>query len=123
MEQKIKILIVEDEAIGALSLKRVLMRAGYHVCEPVSTGEEAVKRAKQEKPDLVIMDVFLRGEMDGIEAAMNIRSLYDIPILFVSGYAEEELSIKIKSVERSILLSKPFVPEEFLSAINQSLQK
>ena len=123
MEQKIKILIVEDEAIGALSLKRVLMRAGYHVCEPVSTGEEAVKRAKQEKPDLVIMDVFLRGEMDGIEAAMNIRSLYDIPILFVSGYAEEELSIKIKFVERSILLSKPFVPEEFLSAINQSLQK
>ena len=123
MEQKIKILIVEDEAIGALSLKRVLTRAGYHVCEPVSTGKEAVKRAKQEKPDLVIMDVFLRGEMDGIEAAMIIRSLYDIPILFVSGYAEEELSIKIKSVERSILLSKPFVPEEFLSAINQSLQK
>ena len=123
MEQKIKILIVEDEAICVMSLRRVLTRAGYYVCEPVSTGKKAVKRAKQEKADLVIMDVFLKGEMDGIEAAMGIRSLYDIPIIFVSGYPEKELSKWIKSVERSILLPKPFVPEELLLAINQSLQK
>ena len=123
MVQKKKILIVEDEAICVMSLRRVLARAGYHVCEPVSTGEKSVKRAKQEKPELAIIDVFLKGEMDGIEAAAEIRSLYDIPIIFVSGYPEEELSKKIKSVECSILLSKPFVPDELLLAISQSLQK
>ncbi len=123
MENQIKILIVEDEAIFALSIKRVLVKSGYHVIKPVSTGEEAVEKAKQEKPDLIIMDVTLIGKMDGFEAANRIRSLFDIPIIIISGYPKEELSDKIKSVGGSILLTKPFDPDELKLAIDQMLKK
>ena len=123
MVQKIKILIVKDEDICTMSFQSVLTKEGFHVCDPVSTGEESLERAKQEKPDLVIMDVCLKGEMDGIEAAISIRSLYDIPIIFVSGYPKEDLSERIKALGRSILLSKPFYPKNLLSAIDQALQK
>lgn len=123
MEQKIKILIVEDEAIFAMSMKRVLVKSGYHVIKPVSTGEEAVEKAKQEKPDLIIMDVSLAGKMDGFEAANRIRSLCDSPIIIISGYQKEELSDMIKSVGSSIFLAKPFDPEELKLAIDQLLKK
>ena len=103
MDRKKKILIVEDEAIFATSMQRILIRSGYDVSEPVSTGEEAVKRAKEEKPDLVIMDVMLEGNIDGIEAAMDIRSMHDMPIVFISGYQEEELLERMKSVLISAL--------------------
>ena len=121
MGRKKKILIVEDETIFATSMQRVLVKAGYDVSEPVSTGEEAVKRAKEEKPDLVIMDVMLEGNIDGIEAAMEIRSLHDIPIVFISGYQEEKLFERAKSVGSSIYLIKPIKPHDLESAINQSL--
>ena len=97
MRRKIKILIAEDEAISALSMQSALIRSGYNVCELVSTGEEAVEREKREKPDLVIMDVILNGRINGIEAAMQIRSRSDIPIVFITGYDEGKL------IERLIL--------------------
>ena len=121
MGRKKKILIVEDEAIFATSMQRVLIKSGYDVCEPVSTGEEAVKRAKEEKPDLVLMDVILDGKIDGIEAAMDIRSLHDIPIVFISGCQEEKLLERAKSVRSSIYLTKPIKPQDLELAINQTL--
>ena len=119
MARKKKILIVEDEAIFATSIQRVLIKSGYEVSEPVSTGEEAVERAKEETPDLVIMDVMLEGKIDGIEAAMNIRSLNDIPIVFISGYQEEKLLKRAKSVASSIYLIKPITPQDLELAIDQ----
>ena len=121
MGRKKKILIVEDEEIFATSMQRVLIRSGYDVSQPVSTGEEAVKRVREEKPDLVIMDVMLEGKIDGIEAAMNIRSMHDMPIVFISGYQEEALLERAKSVGSSIYLIKPIKPQDLESAINQSL--
>jgi CheY-like chemotaxis protein len=123
MGLKKKILIAEDEAIFAMSMQRVLIRSGYDVSEPVSTGEEAVKRAKEEKPDLVIMDVMLKGKIDGIEAAMDIRSTHDMPIVFISGYQEEKLLERAKSVGSSIYLIKPIKPQDLELAINQSFEK
>ena len=111
MKRKIKILIAEDEAISALSMQRALTRSGYDVCEMVSTGEEAVERVKQEKPDLVIMDVILNGRVNGIEAAMEIRSRSDIPIVFITGYEEGKLIEQIKSITSSTYLIKPFTPK------------
>ena len=123
MEHQIKILIVEDEAILAMSIKRVLANLGYHVFRPVSTGEEAVQKAKQEKPDLVILDVLLGGKMDGFEVANYLRSRYDISIIFMSGFQEEELSHKIKTMGSPILLVKPFDPDDLKLAIDQTLKK
>jgi len=123
MKHKVKILIAEDEAISALSMQRELTRSGYDVCEMVSTGEEAVERVKQEKPDLVIMDVILNGRVNGIAAAMEIRLRSDIPIVFITGYEEGELIERIKSVKSSTHLIKPFTPKALKSAITQALQK
>ena len=123
MENKIKILIVEDEAIFAMSIKRVLANSGYHVFNPAATGEEAVQEAKQQEPDLIILDVFLRGEMDGFEVADCLRSMYDIPIIFMSGYQEEDLANKIKAMGNSLLLVKPFDPDELKLAIDKILKK
>ena len=123
MKHKVKILIAEDEAISALSMQRELTRSGYDVCEMVSTGEEAVERVKQEKPDLVIMDVILNGRVNGIAATMEIRLRSDIPIVFITGYEEGELIERIKSVKSSTHLIKPFTPKALKSAITQALQK
>ena len=119
MGRKIKVLIVEDEAIFAMSIRRVLTMLGYEACGPISTGEEAVSWAKKENPDLIIMDVSLKGQMDGIEAAGEIRSEYNVPIIFISGYQEDKLSEKAGSLEFSTYLIKPILPEDIKSAIEQ----
>jgi 1,2-diacylglycerol 3-beta-glucosyltransferase len=122
MKRKIKILIVEDEAINAFSMQRALIMSGYKVCELVSTGEEAVAAAKQEKPDLVIMDIILNGSVNGIEAAREIRSRSDTPILFITGYDERKLIQQIKSIPSSTYLIKPTTPKALEAAIIQALQ-
>ena len=118
-----KILIAEDEAIFALSMQRALTRSGYDVCDLVSTGEKAVERVRQEKPDLVVMDVILNGKVNGLEAAIQIRSGSDIPIVFVTGYEEGKLIEQIKTVTSSSYLIKPIGPKVLESAIAQALQK
>ena len=83
--RKIKVLIVEDEAILGLLLSRSLGRLGYEVGEPIATGEEALRRTEQEQPDVVLMDIRLAGAMDGIEAAREITARYGTPIIFMNG--------------------------------------
>ncbi len=119
MDGKIKVLIVEDEAIFAMSMQRVLTMLGYEVCGPISTGEEAVSWSKKENPDLIIMDVSLKGQMDGIEAAGEIRSVCNVPIIFISGYQEDKLLEKAGSLEFSTYLIKPIIPDDIKSAIAQ----
>jgi CheY-like chemotaxis protein len=121
MKRKIKILIAEDEAINALSMQRALKMSGYKVCELISTGEEAVDAVKQEKPDLVIMDVILNGNVNGIEAAREIRSQSDIPIVFITGYEERKLIQQLKSIPLSTYLIKPITPKILNSAITEAL--
>ena len=123
VNRKMKILIAEDEAIFALSMQRALTRSGYDVCDLVSTGEKAVERVRQEKPDLVVMDVILNGKVNGLEAAIQIRSGSDIPIVFVTGYEEGKLIEQIKTVTSSSYLIKPIGPKVLESAIAQALQK
>ena len=122
MRHKIKILIAEDEAIAALSMQRALTRSGYAICALVSTGEEAVAAIARQEPDLVILDVLLNGRLNGLEAAMEIRSRSNIPIVFVTGYEEGKLIEQIKSVSSSTYLIKPITPNDLESAISQALQ-
>src|SRR4051794_35614499 len=82
-----RILVVEDELIVQFDLQRRLERLGYEVAGVASRGEEAVARAVELKPDLVIMDVHLAGSMNGIEAARRIRAELTTPILYVTAYA------------------------------------
>ena len=88
MNKKVKILLVEDEAIVAQYLSLELELEGYEVCGYVATGEEAIQKALEEKPDLILMDINILGDIDGIQAAEEILKHRYIPIIFMTGYSK-----------------------------------
>jgi PAS domain S-box-containing protein len=88
--KKAKILIVEDEAITAMELESQLQSLGYEVTSIVDTGEKAIEKAEADKPDLMLMDIRIKGEMDGIETAEVIRNRFGIPVIFSTAYLDQE---------------------------------
>ncbi|MGZ7050315.1 MAG: response regulator, partial [Methanobacterium sp.] len=84
-----KILIVEDEAITAMDLESILQKLGYEVVSIASTGEEAIQKSEELEPDLVLMDIVLKGQMDGISATKEIQSCYDIPVIYLTAYSDK----------------------------------
>src|ERR1043165_2125327 len=93
---KTNILIVEDESIVAKDIQHSLKKLGYTVVGMCSTGEDAIKAAEETKPDLVLMDIMLKGDMSGIEAAGKIREKFNIPIIYLTAYADERTLSKGK---------------------------
>ena len=87
---KARIMIVEDEMIVAGDIKKTLQDKEYEVSSVVSSEEEAIKKAEADNPDLVLMDIVLKGEMDGIETAKQIRSRFNIPVLYLTAYANKK---------------------------------
>lgn len=120
---KISILIVEDESIVALDIKSRLQHMGYTVAGLVSSGAEAVRAAGNFRPDMVLMDVKLRGEMDGIEAARQIRTRFEIPVIFLTAYADEATLQRAKITESFGYLLKPFEERELAATIEMALYK
>jgi len=91
-----RILIVEDEVVVGMEIQSTLERLGYSVIAIVNTGEKAITLATEEKPDIILMDIRLKGKIDGIEAASQIRSDWEIPIIFLTAYAEEDKTERAK---------------------------
>jgi CheY-like chemotaxis protein len=116
-----RILVVEDESIVQLDLQGQLRRLGYSVVGLASAGEEAVAKAAELIPDLVLMDVRLAGEMDGVEAARRIRAERQIPIIFLTAYAHATDSEASGSLRPCV--SKPFGTRELQAAIIQALSE
>lgn len=104
-----RILQVEDEAISALQMELALKRLGHEVLPHVATGEAAIARAERDNPDLVLMDIRLAGEMDGIQAAAAIRSVSAVPIVFITGYDDAEIRDRASGVGPLAYLIKPNV--------------
>jgi CheY-like chemotaxis protein len=105
---KIRVLIVEDEAIIAMDLKYRLRRMGYEVVACADTGEDAIRYARNTHPNLVLMDIQLKGPIDGIQAACQIREDIDIPVIFTT--AQNDLA-----TERQIAKARPLFSMGFLS--------
>ena len=103
-----KVLIVEDERILAIGMKRKLESAGYTVTGIASSGEEAIANTKETIPDLVLMDIVLKGCMDGIETAGHIINLYNVPIIYITAYADEKIMERAMITEPYGYLLKPF---------------
>ena len=118
-----KILIVEDEKIVALDIKHSLESYGYIVPCMVSTGEDAIQMAKKHNPDLVLMDIVLRGDIDGIEAASFIHSNYNIPIVYLTAYSDERTLHRAKMTEPFGHILKPFNNRELRTNIEIALHK
>src|SRR5437870_2266745 len=103
-----RILVVEDEAIVAMDINAILRRLGYVILDVLSTGEEAVRSVEEMRPDLVLMDIRLKGEIDGIEAARQIRERITVPIVFLTAHADVSTVERAKEVAPYGYLLKPF---------------
>jgi PAS domain S-box-containing protein len=123
MVKKARILIVEDEALVAEDLKMALSKIGYDVVGHAVSADEAVKKAVEHEPDLILMDIVLKGERSGIDASYDIKAKNDIPILFLTAYTDISLINKAKSTEPYAYLVKPFQERQLLAAIEMALYK
>jgi len=119
---KTRVFIVEDQIIVAEDLAQRLERNGFEVAGIASSGHEAIALIKNIHPDLILMDVRIRGELNGIEVAIIIQSFDRIPIIFLTGFEEAAFSY-LKVVDDYIYINKPFSEEMLLEAIGRALMK
>jgi len=118
-----QIMVVEDESIVAEDMKAMLEGFGYTVPAVAFSGEEAVRKAVDTRPDLVLMDIVLRGQMSGVEAVERIRSRCNIPVVYVTAYADEKTVRRAKATEPYGYILKPFDARELQTAIEIALYK
>jgi two-component system, response regulator PdtaR len=121
--EKAKILVVEDQNIVALNIKNKLKILGYTVLGTAATGEEAIKKAEWMNADIVLMDIKLKGDMDGIEAAREIKNRLGIPVLYLTASTDDEIFDRAKTTEPAGYISKPFREEDLHSNIEMALHK
>jgi len=122
-EKKSHIFIVEDEAIIFLDLRRSLQRMGYQVDRSVSSGEQALEILEKQKFDLVLMDIQLSGKMTGIETARIIKTKYNIPVVYLTAYADEKTLKNAAETQPYGYLYKPFEERELKITIEMALFK
>jgi CheY-like chemotaxis protein len=120
---KAKILVVEDEWIIANDIKDSLVELGYRVTAIAASGDEALARVEEELPDLVLMDIVLKGPMTGIETAQTIIARHDIPIIYLTAYDNQFLVDKAKQTYHFGYLLKPFKDRELHIAIDTALHR
>jgi len=119
----VKILIVEDESIVALDLENRLKSLGYSVAAVVASGEEALQKATETLPDLVLMDIRLKGHMDGIEAAQEIRARFDVPVVYFTALTDDDTLHQARITEPLGYILKPFEEKELRKTIEMALHK
>ena len=123
VKRKRKILVVEDESIVAMDIKNRLLALGYSVPALAHDAVQAVKKAEEIQPDLVLMDIMLKGNMDGIEAANQIQDKFDIPVILLTAYADESTLERAKITEPYGYILKPFEERELYTSIEMALYK
>lgn len=118
---KTKILIVEDERIVAIDIKATLEDEGFEIVDIVISGEEAIKKALELKPDLILMDIFLKGQLNGIEATQQIKEQIDIPVIFLTAYEDKKTMEKAQETNPLGYIIKPFEEDFLVSFIKKVL--
>jgi len=117
----VRILIVEDERLIAIDLQRRLTRLGYTVVALAASGMEAVQKALALCPDVVLMDIRLQGDMDGVEAAQQIHASTAIPVVFMTAYVDEDTQQRMRATSPWGCLYKPFAPNQVQSVLEHVL--
>jgi two-component system, LytTR family, response regulator LytT len=120
---KISVLVVEDESIVSKDIQHSLKKLGYNVVGSSATAEKAIELAISERPDIILMDIMLKGEMNGIEAADEIRKTCSIPIIFLTAYADESTLSKAKVTEPFGYILKPFKEIDLHTTIEMAIYK
>ena len=122
IEERIKILIVEDEMIIAAHISLQLTELGYEVTGILPRGEEALSHIKIERPDLVLLDIQLKGKLDGIETAQEIQKEFTIPIIYLTANADKESFNRAKETHPYAFISKPFKKLDLQRAIELTIE-
>jgi DNA-binding LytR/AlgR family response regulator len=120
---KTNILVVEDESIVSKDIQHSLKKLGYNIVGAAATGDKAIELAKEHKPDIVLMDIMLKGDMNGIETAEIIRSEFSIPVVFLTAYADESTLSKAKITEPYGYIIKPFKEIDLHTSIEMAIYK
>lgn len=123
MNKQYKILIFEDESIIAMELKRKLEQIGYIVPAVESFGEKAIEMVERYNPDLILMDIMLEGQVDGIQAATRIREKKNIPLVFLTAYSDDRTIQRVKQIEPYGYILKPFDEREIKTVVELALYK
>jgi len=116
-----RILVVEDEGVVALDIAHALTQMGYVVTGTAASGEQAVRLAEETHPDMVLMDIRLRGTMDGIEAASQIRLQHSASIIFLTAFADEPTMQRAQAVQPAAILRKPYEKGALQDAIEAAM--
>lgn len=118
-----KVLIVEDDKVILSIARWRLSNLGYEICGSAATGAEALDNVAKMQPDIVLMDITLKGEMDGIETAGRIKKNFNIPVIFVSSHTEGEIITRAREVGPAGFVKKPFDDDSLRIAIELGLKK
>ena len=121
--EKIRILIVEDENIVAKDIENIVKNLGYIPVDITHTGKKAIEIVEEKKPDIVLMDIKLKGSMSGIEAADVIREKYLIPVIYLTAYADDATLKKAKITQPYGYIIKPFKEKDIQTAIEMAIYK
>ena len=116
-----KIAVVEDEGIVAMDISKCLASLGYEVVFISDSGEKALKELNRTKADLILMDVELKGNMDGLETALIVNEKYNIPVVFLTAFEDDETLAKISELSSNGFLVKPFEDEQLKSKVESIL--
>jgi len=116
-------MVVEDEGVVSIDIQNMLRNAGYEIAAVAFRGEDAVKKAAESNPDLVLMDIGLKGELDGIEAARKIRDNLQIPVVFLTGFADDATMTRAQEINPSGFIIKPISEEELKNTLDEILKK
>lgn len=117
------VLVVEDERVVAKDLQHTLVRLGYRVPLTVASAEDAVRAVARECPDLVLMDIRIRGELDGVDAAGILKKRFDVPVVYLTAYADQETVARAKTTEPLGYLLKPVKLDELRTTVEVALHK
>ena len=112
-----RVLIVEDNLINAMTMEAILRGAGHRVVGKVTSADDILADFDECTPDLIIMDVMLKGSTDGIEAAQQLREQCNTPIVFISALSDKDTEARMMAVGNSTMLSKPYGEQKFLNAV------
>ena len=122
-EPTLSVLIVEDERIVAIDLQQTLSRMGYDAFAIASSADEAMRRASERRPDVVLMDIRIKGDRDGVETAALMRQQFEVPIVYLTAHADDATVERAKHTEPYGYLLKPVKSAELRSVLEVSLYK
>jgi len=120
---KTNVLVVEDESIVSKDIQHSLKKLGYNVVGAASTGEKAFELASSENPDIILMDIMLKGNINGIETAERVKRELNIPVIYLTAYADEATLAKAKVTEPYGYIIKPFKEVDLHTSIEMALYK